>query len=204
MVGIEIRDRDRVKGPPPPSPYTHTPSFAWCPLINLQHFCYSGIVQNKLTNAGDIRNTRFVEARWWWVQFITGGRGEEKKKSEMRLNKTPNWQKKSPSTSAVRHCSREAYVCVWRRRGVRRTGVGGWRGIRGRNKERAIERKSWPLDFLWKLIGYQTILVCWGWLYSRGSDRAGRRWGRKWEEEEEEKERENALCVGEMCRGLSS
>lgn len=39
MVCIEIRERERAKPP--------TPSI-WCPLINLQHFCYIGIVQNKL------------------------------------------------------------------------------------------------------------------------------------------------------------
>lgn len=49
----------------------------------------------------------------------------------------------------------------------------------GRNKERVMERKRRPLDFLWKLIGYQTILVCRGWLYSRGSNGGGR--GRKCE-----------------------
>lgn len=59
MVCIEIRDTERAK---PPSR---------CPLINLQHFCYIGIVQNKLTTL-EISETEegISEGGVLGVQFI--------------------------------------------------------------------------------------------------------------------------------------
>lgn len=51
MVCIEIRGSEQAgrQAKDPPHPLHSLPLFAWCPLINLQHFCYIGNVQNKLT-----------------------------------------------------------------------------------------------------------------------------------------------------------